>query len=98
MAGVHPRTVQQAAARGEIPGAARMGRKWTFTVEGVGKWIEKGLIKPAAASVAKRPATRSGAATRSTAASASKARSGDGRYARAMSMLLAPASPKTLRG
>ena len=36
---ITPRTVQGMAARGELPGAARIGRNWTFSAEKLRRFI-----------------------------------------------------------
>jgi hypothetical protein len=37
--GLPAKTVRAMALRGEIPGAARIGKRWTFDVEGLQGWI-----------------------------------------------------------
>lgn len=37
--GLPVRTVQKLSAIGEIPGAAKMGRRWTFDVDKLERWI-----------------------------------------------------------
>lgn len=37
--GLTPRGVQAMAARGEIPGAAKIGRVWTFDADKLARWI-----------------------------------------------------------
>jgi excisionase family DNA binding protein len=36
--GISTRTLQMMAARGEIPGAALIGRRWTFNEEALRRW------------------------------------------------------------
>jgi hypothetical protein len=38
--GVPPRTVQGLAAQGRVPGAAKIGRRWTFSEAKLRQWIE----------------------------------------------------------
>ena len=40
MLGLSTRTVQALAARGEIAGAAKIGRRWTFDLETLRRWIK----------------------------------------------------------
>lgn len=40
MCGLSERTFRAMAARGEVPGAAKLGRLWTFDVERLRTWLE----------------------------------------------------------
>src|ERR1700674_3931769 len=100
--GLGPRRMQQMAERGEIPGTVKIGGLWVFHEAKLRAWLselEESQCRTRKILGAARPRrTPSGAAQRSTVASGSKAGSGAGRYERAMSSLLAPASPRTSRG
>lgn len=39
--GVTTRKVQEMAARGELPSAARIGRRWTFNEAAVRRWLQQ---------------------------------------------------------
>lgn len=75
--GVPVRTIQALACRGEIPGAAKIGRRWTFDEARLRVWL-KGKEDEARQSAADRCRVAfTGAAERSTAASRSRATSTD---------------------
>lgn len=38
--GLKPRTLQAMALRGEVPGAAKLGRLWSFDVERLRAWLQ----------------------------------------------------------
>jgi excisionase family DNA binding protein len=46
IAGVSARTLQELAARGEIPGAAKIGRRWTFNERALRTWISEKEVRP----------------------------------------------------
>jgi excisionase family DNA binding protein len=39
--GVTVRKVQEMAARGELPSAARIGRRWTFNEAAIRRWLQQ---------------------------------------------------------
>lgn len=74
--GISGRTVQALAARGEIPGAAKIGGLWTFDEAALRLWIrEKATcqIDPRRRSSHTGAETRSGLVSRSTERSIEKA-------------------------
>lgn len=83
--GYSVRTVQSMAARGEIPGAAKPKRKWTFDLAVLRRWIKQ--------EEGKRwendghPKTRTGAGASCGVAPRSPAKNTGGAYARAMERL-----------
>lgn len=99
--GLEPRRMQQKAERGEIPGAVKIDGLWTFNESQLRAWVkaledEQCQGRKAAAGAAIRR-TPSGAATSSSGARGSRASSGGGRYAQAMSNLQHSGSRRTSR-
>jgi predicted DNA-binding transcriptional regulator AlpA len=100
--GLSTRVMQQMAEAGEIPSAIKIRHRWTFIEAEVRAWLEKleteqRLARKAGADVSTRRIP-SGAATPYGGASASRGRSGAGRYGQAMSTLLGNASRRTSSG
>ncbi|MGU3496128.1 helix-turn-helix domain-containing protein [Xanthobacteraceae bacterium A53D] len=60
--GVETRTVQALAARGEVPGAAKIGGLWTFDEAALRNWIKERTTCPRNQGL---PNTHTGVATRS---------------------------------
>lgn len=89
--GENGRTLQALAARGAIPGAAKLGKCWTFNEAELRNWIRDREQKPCQARVAEDPRTRQ--ATRISAARSggralpSPAKSSEEVYQRAMNRL-----------
>jgi hypothetical protein len=89
--GVPPRTVQDLAARGELPGAAKFGRRWTFDLSKLRRyvrekerttWNEGARLQPGVTGVV----IPSGAALKSTAMRS------DGRFTQVIQRLRARAA------
>jgi hypothetical protein len=83
--GLQPRTVQKMAQRGELPGAARMGRLWTFNLDKL-----RGYVRHKERETWHAPnhlPDVTGARTFSGAASKSGAAKSDGRFTRIIQQL-----------
>ena len=39
--GLEPRTIQAMAARGDLPGAGKMGKVWTFDERAIRAWVRR---------------------------------------------------------
>jgi excisionase family DNA binding protein len=46
MLGIPLRTVQQMAAAGDLPGAVKVGKRWTFCPAKLRKWLDEGAMQP----------------------------------------------------
>src|SRR5258706_14716548 len=75
--GVQPRTTQKMAKRGEIPGAAKIGRLWTFNEDKLRSYVRHKERETWHAE--KRQQAVTGARTLSGASQRSKAAQSDGR-------------------
>jgi excisionase family DNA binding protein len=76
--GLQPRTVQKMAQRGELPGAARMGRRWTFNEDKLRGYVRHKERETWHAQ--KHQPDVTGVRTFSGAAPKSKAAKSDGRF------------------
>jgi len=94
--GYPARTVQAMAAAGRIPGAAKPGRRWTFDLDVLRRWIKQ-EEKKRWQSDERRPIAI-GAAGSFGGVSRLPARSTDGAYARAMARLQSGASRRSVNG
>jgi excisionase family DNA binding protein len=83
--GLQPRTVQKMAQRGELPGAARFGRLWTFNEDKLRGFVRHKERETWHAQ--KHQPDVTGARTFSGAAPKSKAAKSDGRYTRIIQQL-----------
>jgi excisionase family DNA binding protein len=94
--GLHPRTVQKMAQRGELPGAARFGRRWTFNEDKLRSYVRQKERETWHAPNHQPDAI--GARTFSGAALKSKAARSDGRYTRIIQQLRDSAERPEKRG
>jgi excisionase family DNA binding protein len=94
--GLHPRTVQKMAQRGELPGAARFGRRWTFNEDKLRSYVRHKERETWHAQKHRPDVT--GARTFSGAASKSKAAKSDGRFTRIIQRLRDSAEKPEERG
>ena len=78
--GLSGRMIQEMAQRGEIPGAAKFGRRWTFDVAKLRAMIADREQETWQRSYERRRPVVTGAATRSGVVSASRAVSSAGRF------------------
>jgi hypothetical protein len=83
--GVPERTVQALASRGEIPGAAKIGRRWTFDITLLRSYVAHKVRLSCQSE--KRPRTHIGAAVSSGRGSRSRVPSNDLAYEQAMKRL-----------
>jgi excisionase family DNA binding protein len=83
--GLHKRTVQKMAQRGEIPGAAKIGRRWTFNEDKLRSYVRHKERETWHAQ--KHQPDVIGARTFSGAGLKSKAAKSDGRYTRIIQQL-----------
>ena len=83
--GLHPRTVQKMAQRGEIPGAAKIGRRWTFNEDKLRGFVRYKERETWHAQKHRQDVT--GAKTFSGAAPKSKGAKFDGHYTRIIQQL-----------
>jgi excisionase family DNA binding protein len=83
--GLHPRTVQKMAQRGEIPGAAKIGRRWTFNEDKLRSFVRQKERETWHAQ--KHQPDVTGARIFSGAAPKSKAKKYDGPYTRIIQQL-----------
>lgn len=88
--GMKKRNLQDAALRGEIPGAAKMGKCWTFDVVKLRRWVQE--REEEACRNARPRQTRTGEGASSGAGSRSRARRSAGAYEQAMKKLLSARS------
>lgn len=84
--GVPARTVQALAAAGELPGSAKIGRRWTFDEAALRRWVAEKERETCRSEMPRRTAI--GAAMSCGGASRSAARNSDGAYEQAMRRLL----------
>jgi ribosomal protein S14 len=78
--GLSRRIIQEMAQRGEIPGAAKFGRRWTFDVAKLRAMIADKEQETCQQSYERRRPVVTGAATRFGVVSASRAASSAGRF------------------
>jgi excisionase family DNA binding protein len=83
--GLQPRTVQKMAQRGELPGAAKLGRRWTFNEDKLRGFVRHKERETWHAQ--KHQPDVTGVRTFSGAAPKSKAAKSDGRYTRIIQRL-----------
>jgi Helix-turn-helix domain len=76
--GLPPRTIQDRAARGKIPGAAKLGRRWTFDLKELRRFVKQKERETWAS--ARRPQDVFGVARPFGAASRFAAENSDGRF------------------
>lgn len=94
ISGENERTLQAAAARGDIPGAAKPFKCWTFDEAELRKWLKAKERKPCQIDPqeqeerGKRQRTRSSGTGSNGRASRSPAKSSEEAYQRAMNALL----------
>ena len=94
--GLQPRTVQKMAQRGELPGAAKLGRRWTFNEDKLRSYVRHKVRETW--HVPNHLPDVTGARMSSGAASKSKVAKSDGRYARIMQQLRDNAGRPEKRG
>ena len=79
------RTVRQLALRAELPGAAKIGRRWTFNLVRLREYVKQKEMESCQG--AKHPRGRSGAVRSSGGGFKPKVATSDGRYARTIQSL-----------
>jgi excisionase family DNA binding protein len=94
--GLPPRTVQKMAQRGELPGAAKLGRRWTFNEDKLRSYVRHKERETWHAPSHLPDVT--GARTFSGAASKSEVAKSDGRYTRIIRQLRVNAERPEKRG
>jgi hypothetical protein len=85
--GLSGRTIQEMAQRGEIPGAAKFGRRWTFDVAKLRSMIAEKEQETWQRSYERRRPVATGAATRFGVVSASRGASSAGRFTQTIQRL-----------